>query len=295
MAQPAKDALKALRAVPAISRPATTSVRFIAERLGVTPEFAIKHLPRSGLTVTRLPNGSRARFWSRGDDWIANQVFWRGWDGHEGETAQLFWRLARNAAVVIDVGAHVGYYTVLAALANRRATVVALEPLPAVFERLKRNLELNRLENVVALQEAAAAADGRANFYHVSGGIPSSSSLSAEFMRFAERVASVEVGLVRLDTLVSRYRLDRVDLVKLDTETTEPDVLVGMQTTLRQCRPNIICEVLTRADVQTLWSLLEPYGYSIYHLTDRGAERREKVVPHARWLNYFFTVHDIPH
>ncbi len=120
-ARSARSILKGLRAVPAISRPATTTLRFVANRFGVTPEFAIKHLPRSGLTVTTLPDGRRARFWSRGDDWVANQVFWRGWDGHERETVRLFWELARDATVILDVGAHVGYYTVLAGLANPRA------------------------------------------------------------------------------------------------------------------------------------------------------------------------------
>lgn len=51
----ARAILKRLRAVPALSRPATRTVRFVADRLGVTPEFAIKHLPRSGLTVTTSP------------------------------------------------------------------------------------------------------------------------------------------------------------------------------------------------------------------------------------------------
>ncbi len=106
MARSAKALLKSMRAVPAISRPATTTVRFVADRLGVTPEFAIKHLPRSGLTVTTLPDGRRAKFWSRGDDWVANQVFWRGWDGYEGEVAPLFWRLAQNANVMLDVAMH---------------------------------------------------------------------------------------------------------------------------------------------------------------------------------------------
>jgi FkbM family methyltransferase len=285
----AKSTLKALRAVPALSRPATTSVRFVAARLGVTPEFAIKHLPRSGLTTARLPNGRRARFWSRGDDWVANQVFWRGWDGYEGEVARLFWRLALNANVIIDVGAHVGYFTLLAGLANPCATVVALEPLPAVFERLRRNIRLNRLENVVALPQAAGVVDGRADFYHVPGIIPSSSSLSSDFMRSAAGVERLDVDVVRLDRVARTHGLDRVDLVKLDTETTEPDVLAGMGSLLSEYRPNIVCEVLTRADVSALTLTLKPLGYAFYHLTDRGPKRRQAITPHGRWLNYLFT------
>jgi hypothetical protein len=57
-------------------------------------EVAIKHLPRTGPVRSRLPNGEVLRLWSRGDDWISNQVFWRGWSGYEPETTPLFFELA---------------------------------------------------------------------------------------------------------------------------------------------------------------------------------------------------------
>jgi FkbM family methyltransferase len=290
----AKVMLKRLRAAAAVSLPATTAVRFVADQLGVTPELAIKHLPRSGLTVTTLPDGTRARFWSRGDDWIANQVFWRGWDAYERETVRLFWRLAREETVMFDVGAHIGYFTVLGALANPCVTVVALEPLPSVFERLEKNIRLNDLKNVIALQQAAGSVDSRARFYHTSGVAPSSSSLSFEFMRTVDELGTLEVDVVRVDAIARALALEAVDLVKLDTETTEPDVLAGMGRLLSERRPDIICEVLTRVDVGTLRSILKPLGYVFYHITDRGPERREEITPHGRWLNYLFTARGSP-
>ncbi len=83
-----------------------------------------------------------------------------------------------------------------------------------------------------------------------------------------------------------------VDLVKLDTETTEPEVIAGMVNVLRQWKPDIICEVLRDADSQALASMLEPLGYSFYHLTDSGPERRDQLVWHPRWLNYLFTANE---
>jgi hypothetical protein len=78
----------------------------------------IKHLHRFGIVRSRLPHGRTLRLWSRGDDWIANQVHWRGWDGYEPETLPLFFRLAATARVTLDVGAHVGFFTLLAGHAN---------------------------------------------------------------------------------------------------------------------------------------------------------------------------------
>jgi FkbM family methyltransferase len=118
-------------------------------------------------------------------------------------------------------------------------TVVAFEPLPSVFARLQKNIRLNQLQNVVALRQAAGSVDGRAQFYHVAGVAPSSSSLSLEFMRVHAELATLDVEVVRIDTIASTRRLDRVDLVKLDTETTEPEVLTGMGSLLSEHLPDI--------------------------------------------------------
>jgi FkbM family methyltransferase len=281
--------LKRVRALPAINAPLTYGVRGTLRLLDAHSEFAVKHLPHVGVTWMDLPNGRRARLWSQGDDWVSNQVFWRGWDGYETEVARMFWTLAAGADVTLDVGAHVGYYTLLAATANPRSTVYAFEPLPAIFERLVRNVRLNDLQNVVAVNEAAGPFDGEADFFYLPSIIPCSSSLSETFMRKAGETQTLRVGVTRIDTLARDHHLRTVDLVKLDTETTEPEVLAGMTNVLREWKPDIICEVLRDADTQALAAILQPLGYSFYHLTDRGAQRREDLVWHPRWLNYLFS------
>lgn len=281
--------LKRLRALPAVNAPLTYGVRGALRLLDTQSEFAIKHLAHVGTTRAQLPNGCQAQLWSQGDDWVSNQIFWRGWDGYETEVARIFWSLAVEAKVTLDVGAHVGYYTVLAAMANPSGTVYALEPFPATFERLLCNIRLNDLRNVVALQLAAGPVDGEADFFHVPGIIPCSSSLSEEFMGSTPGLTQIRVRVTRVDALIQEHQLQCVDLVKLDTESTEPEVLAGMVGTLRRWKPDIICEVLRGANTRALATTLQPLGYSFYHLTDRGAEPRADLAWHPRWLNYLFT------
>ena len=183
-------------------------------------------------------------------------MFWRGWDGYEPEMTPLFWRLATAARVTLDVGAHVGFHAILAAIANDRGSVFAFEPLPQVFERLQRNLALNRLQNVTAVPQAAGATDGWAPFFHVPGLIPCSSSLSEAFMRGTSGLETVMVPVVRLDTFARTHRVTAIDLIKLDTETTEPDVLAGMGELLPRSRPDIFCEVQPRGDADALTGIL---------------------------------------
>jgi FkbM family methyltransferase len=269
-------------------------VRWIVRRAGIDDRLAVRHLPHVGVTSAILPNESSLLLRSEGDDWVSNQVFWRGWSGYEPEVTPIFWRLATEARVTLDVGAHVGFYSIIAAKANPAGQVHAFEPLLPVFARLQRNLRLNHLDNVVAVRKAAGAHDGTAEFFHVPGVVPCSSSLSQEYMSFHEDVASTNVAVVRLDSYAQREQLPCVDLIKVDTETTEPEVLAGMRRVLSEHRPDIFCEVLPSGDGTALTSVLSSLGYSFYLLTNDGPQRRERVVAHHRWFNYLFTARRHP-
>jgi FkbM family methyltransferase len=285
-----KRALKAVRAWRPFNGPATVVTRWLRRMTGREFEAAIKHLPRTGPVRSELPNGKALRLWSRGDDWISNQVFWRGWNGYEPETTPLFFHLARDAEVVIDVGAYVGFYAVLAGLANPRSRILAFEPMPDNAERLKRHLELNGLKGVEFVPAAVAADQGRAELFHVPGDHPCSTSLVRDFMGSQPDVQSSVVPTVALDPFLEERGVSSVSLVKLDIETGEPDALRGMRRTLERDRPPIFCEVLSTEVGVELRTILEPHGYRFYHLTDDGPQERSEIVGHPEWLNYLFTV-----
>jgi FkbM family methyltransferase len=285
--------VKALRRWTPLNHVVTSTVRATLGAGGKPPAWAVGHLHRVGAVRADLPNGHILRLWSRGDDWIGNQVFWRGWAGHEPETAAVFFALARKAEATLDVGAYVGYYALLAAHANPAGRVIALEPMPSIHARLVRHVSLNRLVNVECLRAAAGAREETAHFYHVDAGLPTSSSLSREFMAGVERLVSTPVPVVVLDRLVRERGLPRVDLVKIDTESTEPDVLVGLGETLARDRPWILCEVLKgRGAEERLGPILEPFGYRFYLLTPQGPVPRTRIEGHPQWLNYLFAARD---
>ena len=288
-----KSALKSLRTSQPFNY-VTTSFTFGAFNIaGITPEFIVRHLHRVGTVRRRLPNGQTLSLWSRGDDWISNQIYWRGWDGYEPETAPVFFKLATSAEVTVDVGAYVGYYTLIAAHANPRGRVIAFEPMPAIHQRLIRNVKLNGLENVECLACAAGDVEGEASFFHVGVGLPTSSSLSFEFMRGTGDLVSSSIQVITLDRFVAERGIPKIDLLKIDTESTECSVLRGMARTLERDRPDIFCEVLQgRADESGLEELLGPLGYRFFLLTPDGPTERDHIEGHPDWLNYLFSTTD---
>jgi FkbM family methyltransferase len=265
-------------------------VRGVFGVLGVRSELAIRHLHRAGNVRCRLPNGRVLRLWSRGDDWVSNQIYWNGLPGYEPETVPVFLRLAREARVIFDIGAYVGLYTVLAAHMNPAAEVYAFEPHPYAYDRLLRNVTLNRLSNVQCFRAAVGEADTSAQLYCGPGEMPTSSSLSADFMRRNGPLRGVPVTVVTIDEFVRKCGIGRVGLVKIDTESTEPQVLRGMIEILRRDRPFIIAEVLRdRGSEEPLSKILHPLGYRFYLLTPSGPQLVERIRGHSEWLNYLFS------
>lgn len=291
MVRTAIGVVKAVRAFAPLNRTVTNVLRRIFGSPMRVPEAVISHLPRVGGVSARLPNGRTMLLWSKGDDWIANQVFWRGALGYEPETSRIFWELARTSRATLDVGAHVGYYALLAAHANPGAAVFAFEPLPPVHARLRRNVALNDVPGLRCVAVAAGEWDGEADFFHSPEGIPSSSSLSHEFMRELEGLVRSSVPVRRLDGYLAESGLAHVDLVKVDTESTEPQILRGMVDTLRRDRPTILCEVLPEWDVERqLHELLDPLGYEYFLLTGEGPRKRARIEADSEWKNHVFRV-----
>jgi FkbM family methyltransferase len=287
----ARGALKSLRSWPPLNIPVTTACRAGLRTIGRESRLLVRYLPRTGLVEAVLPSGETLRMWSLGDDQIASRVFWRGWSGHESETSSYFYELASQARVTLDIGAHVGYFALLASYANPLGSVYAFEPLPRVHERLVRNVRLNERGNIHCVPMAVGAKPGTADLFHVKEGIPSSSTLSHAFASSIdpdERLSTTSVDVVSVDRFTEQRGLTGIDLVKIDTETTEEAVLVGMIETLRNERPIVFCEILSEPAAESIGRLFHPLRYRYLRLTDGGPEACATLAPSPDWRNFCF-------
>jgi FkbM family methyltransferase len=283
-----KRVVKALRDDPRVNPVLSGTARRTMSILGRESSWLRMHLPRAGTVRLPLPNGETLRLWSRADDWISTQIFWGGISGYEPETVPLWFHLAEEAEFIVDVGAYVGYMTLLAALANRRARVVSLEPYPPTYRRLLRNLAINGVDNVKAINIAAGSAEGTAVLHHARDGFSSGASLNPAHLEAVTDLNTTKVPIRRLDSLFGELGLERVDLVKLDTETTEPEVIEGGAATIARDRPNIVCEVLNADSAARLTELLAPLGYRFYELLP-GEICEHGAVPVPASLNCLFS------
>ncbi|PSK97290.1 FkbM family methyltransferase [Murinocardiopsis flavida] len=200
-----------------------------------------------------------------GDYWVPRRLQRAGLAGYEPETLACFLAALDTArpGAVLDVGANVGVYSLLAASRSRRS-VHAFEPTPDVAAAARAIAAANRLD--IRVTELALSNHTGTASLRLSATTDASNSLAAGFRRELGRLP------VPVDTLAHWQEHAKVapSVVKIDTETTEPDVIAGGLEVLRRYRPWVFCEVLPhRGGGERLMALLEPLDYGWYHLSGR--------------------------
>jgi FkbM family methyltransferase len=228
---------------------------------------------------------------SNNDDRVAQCYFFYGHDSFESFSMRAWQRLAEDSKHIFDVGAFSGVYSLIAAQANRRASIYALEPMERTYWRLSDNVRANRLfRRIEAHRVAASDEDGRAelNVYRGARVLGSGSSLSAKEGQTATRIQAVET--VRLDTFVREHGIPGVDLVKLDVERYELQAIGGMVGLLEH-KPAMLVEVFSSELLREVADLLSPHGYSFAVLDDLGQRAYvEDVNAHEEARNVLFWV-----
>jgi FkbM family methyltransferase len=176
----------------------------------------------------------------------------------------------RPGMCVLDIGAHEGLYTLLAArLVSPGGTVHAFEPSPRERARLKENIALNKLANVHVHENAVGAAAGTALLHVAVADYAGHNTMGAFGYATTTLESSVEVEVVSLDLFASQNALPHVDLLKIDVEGSETSVLRGARALLRKHRPVILVEAQDAtlhpagSSVGELIGILEAEGYSV--------------------------------
>ncbi|BBW97631.1 FkbM family methyltransferase [Geobacillus icigianus] len=206
-------------------------------------------------------------------EFIQNTIYNYGY--YEKNETQFLLKKIQSGQTVFDLGANVGYYTlILAQRVGVNGVVHSFEPDSKNFSQLIENIHLNQLSNVVANQLAVSNNNGYVNLYSNSkenGGMKS-------FVQQSEYVYSQEkVATIRLDNYIEQNKIDKVDFIKADIEGAEMLAFQGAENLLSSSdAPDIMLEInpsslskLGFSDVE-LQKLLIDYGYKIYLIEDSG-------------------------
>lgn len=160
---------------------------------------------------------------------------------YEVPVQQALFENVEPGGVVYDIGANIGYFTMLAARrVGNGGQIYAFEPVRRNAAAIMRSAELNHFDNVTVYERAVGAAGGIAELNlarHIGG------AMLASIGAPPDKVGSFPVEVVAIDDFIDEMRLRPPSLIKVDVEGAELDVLRGMTRTLIAYAPVLIVEL----------------------------------------------------
>jgi len=189
---------------------------------------------------------------------------------YEQEVAELFAEYAKKSKIVYDLGANVGYYSLIAVKAvENNGLVYAFEPYNENIKLLKHHKIINDAENLIIFESAVADRSGKVLFSNSSNNV--ANTICSKSPMFLEE-KFIEVDVITLDDYLIHNKIKPPQLIKIDVEGAEYQVLLGATLLLRTYRPVIFlsthnCQV--PGIHKRCIDLLSNLGYSITYLNFR--------------------------
>jgi FkbM family methyltransferase len=126
--------------------------------------------------------------------------------------------------IVIDIGAHIGCFTILASsLVGSAGKVIAIEPDPENYQELLFNISLNKLSNVIPFNVAIAEKNGEVELYRTGNSMLA--SIIPRIFTNAKDLDKIQAKSMTLSDLIIQTQLTKIDLLKMDCEGTEYEIL----------------------------------------------------------------------
>ena len=199
--------------------------------------FFFHHLNPNGLVLVDV-QGSKMYISSK-DRSVSPSLFRKG--VYEDYTTEVFKNLIKPNMTVVDIGANIGYYTLIAGrLAGK---VYAFEPEPHNYDLLVKNVAINNYKNIVTIQKAVSYRSGKTRFYIDKVNLGGHSFAQDTIL---ERAGCLEVEAITLDEFFENAFHDSgIDIIKMDVEGAEGLVIEGAEKILRR-KLRIVMEFLPR-------------------------------------------------
>jgi len=243
--------------------------------------FPFSNIPMTGLlgrffrNILRLiPKGTVMPILQgpiKGYKWVVGSHTHGCWLGsYELEKQKLFYQMVPVGGVVFDIGAHVGFYTLLSVeKVGSRGKVVSFEPLPRNLEILKKHLKMNHCDTRVTLIEDAVAKKNGSKFFEVS-------PLSAG--GHLNDNEGLKIQTVSLDELFFNELVPQPDLIKMDIEGGEFDALLGANKLLSDHHPVIFLATHSCEIHRNCCKYLISIGYELIPINSNTIENTDELI-----------------
>lgn len=177
----------------------------------------------------------------------------------EENLRRVFHNIRRG--ILIDIGANVGKYTIMV---GRRIAgkVISIEPEKKNFDILKKNIKLNNLKNVIALNIGCSSRNEKRKFFLDEKGVGRHSFYK---IKLGDNNKFIYINTQKLDDIIlknlTKEEIKEISLIKIDVEGAEAEVLRGTKKTLKRFHPKILIEVWDKEALKMVRKILLPLKY----------------------------------
>ena len=166
-------------------------------------------------------------FVNSNDPVITPSLFLNG--TYEPFETKIFMNLIKENDILLDIGANIGYYSIIAASIIKKGKIYAFEPEPHNYDLLTRNIKINGYNNIIPVQKVVSNFNGKVKMY-IDNKNTGSHSLSQE--NVANLKNYLEVNSIKLDDYLEGINQRKVDIIKMDVQGAESQVIDGLTKTL---------------------------------------------------------------
>lgn len=209
------------------------------------PNNIVSRIPVYGRININLSKNRNFYMLSEGDDEIASRLYFKGIHGYEYQTTKFilkYLKIIRGIKVFFDIGANTGFYSLLVAREFSDAHVYAFEPYPRAYNRMRENINLNKLSNISLFPYAIDEHSGKVLFSNMDThlGINTTNQI---IQIVKKNQNAILVKTVSIDDFVRKFNIEALHIIKIDVEGNFLNVLMGGKDTFLKLRPVIICEI----------------------------------------------------
>jgi FkbM family methyltransferase len=259
---------------------------------GEFSDFCFTHLWPFG-DVLATPAGKIYINWH--EDFIIRKtlqtyILQSGW---ERQTTAIFSEVVREGDVVLDLGANLGYFSLLASkLVGDGGKVFAFEPEPKNYQLLLKNIDINGYHNIIALPKAISAKSGKMSLF-INANDSGSHTLHKPNSR-GSFPTQIDIESVSLDDYFAGG-FTSINVIKMDIEGTEPKAFLGMREILSK-NPNLIIimeffpSIIREAGDSPedfAHQIFEQYKFNVWLMDDYGKVKKPFKIDSASELISF--------
>lgn len=254
----------------------------LLKKIGL-PENVFKHLYFKGVFNVSV-DGNNFKILHQGYQ-IENQLFWKGINDCWEKNSLKIWKdLSAKSNVIFDIGANTGVYSLIAKTVNKNASVYAFEPFPAICKTLTRNADLNQYDihcNCTAVSNYKGEGliySGNPNFAY---SVTVNKNLWAD-----EKAIKIPINTTTLKDYIEEQNIGRIDLMKIDVETHEPEVMEGFAGYFSKFKPIILIEILNEEVAKRLSVFFPKDCFEFYNIDEQKGIIRVSKLTKSELFNF---------